>query len=307
MLEVQEYPDLREFPGGPPKAPYDVTAHTLPMLMGFEAIEVDAWEGTRPPLSDPIPVQDWQFELPAALTGPRAPRIGMYKSWAESQEAGWTRFMFDTHGLVYDTIKDARMRAGNLGADYDVILLQAQASNSILSGLAAGSSPEQYTGGIGTAGRDAIREFVEQGGRLVAIEQATEFAIETFDLQIENAVAGLRRQDFYVPGSIVTLDTDTTSALAMGVPASLHGWYWGDSRAFSIHDPSMRVIATYGAGNPVASGWILGPERLAEKAALVEAPVGAGSIVMFGFQPDYRAHSVATWPLLFNALTVPRR
>jgi hypothetical protein len=160
---------------------------------------------------------------------------------------------------------------------------------------------------MGANGRDALREFVEQGGRLVAVEEATEFAIETFDLQIANAVAGLRRQDFYVPGSIVTLNLDTTVPLAAGIPESVHGWYWGDSRAFNVHDPSMRVIASYGAGNPVASGWILGPERLADKAALVEAPVGDGSVVLFGFQPNYRAHSVATWPLLFNALTAPRR
>ena len=53
------------------------------------------------------------------------------------------------------------------------------------------------------------------------------------------------------------------------------------------------------------SGWLLGPEYVSGKPAVVEASVGEGSVVLFGFQPNYRAQSVATWPMLFNALAFP--
>jgi hypothetical protein len=57
LLDVQEYPDLREFPDGPPEQPYDAAGWTLPYQMGVRVISATA------PLSD---------ELRSALTPLRA-------------------------------------------------------------------------------------------------------------------------------------------------------------------------------------------------------------------------------------------
>jgi hypothetical protein len=304
LLERQEYPDLREYPGGPPQRPYDVTAHTLPLLVGIEAVPVE--ESPRVAMSGPVAAPEFRFELPASLSGEDAPRVGMYKSWREPMEAGWTRWMFDQHGLAYDTLHDADIRGVDLARAYDVILLQAQDPGSILDGFDDETVPGPYAGGLGEAGARALRDFVRGGGRIVAVEEATELVIDLFELGVGNAVERLPSDEFYVPGSIVAIDRVRPDGDV--VPgAEVHGWFWRSSRAFEVRDPTVRTLARYGECNPVRSGWILGPDHLAGKPALLSAAVGRGSVVLFGFQPNYRGQTMATWPLLFDALSVPRR
>lgn len=40
LLESAQYPDFRQYPGGPPKVPYDTTTKNLPLLMGIELTEI---------------------------------------------------------------------------------------------------------------------------------------------------------------------------------------------------------------------------------------------------------------------------
>ena len=307
LLEVQQYPDLRDYPGGPPRRPYDVTAHTLPLLMNVSAVAVEDLDPGVADLfeSEPIETPDFVFQLPETLKGESAPRVALYKSWREPMEAGWTRWVFDQYELPYDTLRDARVRAGDLLRDYDVILFQGQTPSSIATGFRSGSVPEAYVGGLGDEGERALDRFVREGGRIVAIEAATEYMTGLFDVGVSSAVERLSATDFYIPGSILELRPESCHALNEGLPEAVGAWFSRGSRTFDVSDPSVRVTARFSDGNPLRSGWLLGPEHVAGKPAVVEVSVGQGSLVLFGFQPNYRAQTVATWPMLFNALAPP--
>ncbi len=299
MLEIQHYPDLREYPGGPPQRPYDVTAHTFGYLFDFEAVAIDGDLGVT--LSEAIDAPDFDFVLPDHLSGSDVPRIAMYKSWQEPMPAGWQRWVFDEYQMPYDTLHDADIRGGGL-SDYDVLIFQAQDAGSIRSGFREGQLPLQYTGGLGDVGVAAVEAFVQNGGRVIAIEAATDFVVDLFDLDVSNATRGLPNSDFYIPGSILRLELDASSEINEGMSNEMSSWYWRSSMAYEVNDPRIRVAARYGSGDPLLSGWVLGGERIAGKPAILEADIGEGSVVLFGFQPNYRAQTVATWPLLFNAI-----
>ncbi len=73
--------------------------------------------------------------------------------------------------------------------------------------------------------------------------------------------------------------------------------------AFEITDPQRaRSVARYIDGNPLRSGWLLGPQFIAGKSALVEAGMGKGRVVLFGFRTQHRAQTWGTFKFLFNAI-----
>ncbi|HXO85450.1 MAG TPA: M14 metallopeptidase family protein, partial [Gemmatimonadales bacterium] len=169
LLETQRYPDRRQYPGGPPERPYDVTAHTLPLLMGVNAVAAN--DSLRVSLSSPATPKSVAPVPPIRDT---TLRVGLYRSYDAAMDEGWTRWVFDTWKVPYSSLVDSVVRAGKLRERFDVIILPDQPPREILEGLPR-RYPAPYAGGIGPEGSDALREFVSDGGTLVALNEASRF------------------------------------------------------------------------------------------------------------------------------------
>src|ERR1044072_9269860 len=193
LLERQNYPDLRDAEGRP-VPPYDVTAHTLSLMTDVNVRPINAPFRCKE--------ADWDDEnrLPVYKVDKR---VALYKSHIPSLDEGWTRWTLEQAGAKYESIFDKEIRAGDLRAKYDAIIIPDQSPRPILEGYRKGSMPEEMTGGLGRGGVKALREFVEQGGTLVALNQASDFAIEQLNLPLRDVTAGLRRPEFYCHGSIL--------------------------------------------------------------------------------------------------------
>ncbi len=112
----------------------------------------------------------------------------------------------------------------------------------------------------------------------------------------ERAVSG--SSEFFAPGSLLNAQIDTRSPLAYGVPADITIW----NEQSPAWDTELPVVARYPESNLLASGWLVGEKVIAGKAALIDAPMGSGHVVLFGMRPQYRAQSYLTFKLFFNAM-----
>ncbi|MFN6962710.1 MAG: M14 metallopeptidase family protein [Pyrinomonadaceae bacterium] len=325
LLEDQHYPDLKDA-NGAPIPPYDVTAHSLNRLMDVKTVPV--YEPIRFPPQKPFmysPAANPPAPPPAKRT------IRLYRSETPSMDEGWTRWVFENYNRLADSgptmsFKYSSIRNGEISAlrgdARSYIVFPDQSPNQILNGYAKGSMPDEYTGGVGKEGVENLKKFVEAGGTLVFLNRSSDFAIEQFNLPVRDVTKGLARKDFYIPGSILRTELDTAHPIAKGMPKESIAWF-ENGPAFELYSgwastgsgpptpwqlikrDDIRIIARYPSDPKqiLLSGWALGAEKIAGKAALVEVKVGKGRIILFGFRPQYRGQSLATFPLLFNAIS----
>ena len=229
-------------------------------------------------------------------------RLGLYKSWAESTDEGWTRWLLEQHEFQYKNISDADVRAGNLRTQFDVIILPSQPPERMLNGFAAGDVPAAYAGGLGEVGARELKTFVESGGTLVTLNQASRFALDELALSVRDVTRDPKSAPFFVPGSILRLEVDPAQPLAYGMNANTAGFF-SLSAAFDVSSSADAVVpARYAARDLLLSGWLEGEQVIAGRPAVVQIKAGLGQVILLGFAVQHRAQSHATFRLLFNAI-----
>jgi glutamine amidotransferase-like uncharacterized protein len=97
---------------------------------------------------------------------------------------------------------------------------------------------------------------------------------------------------------------DNTNPIAYGMPSQALAVYLG-SPAFEVTAQTPEnydVVVRYADRDLLQSGWLVGEEKLARRAAVVSAKLGEGKVVLIGFPAQHRAQTHGSYKLVFNAL-----
>ncbi|MDH5380422.1 MAG: M14 family metallopeptidase, partial [Cyclobacteriaceae bacterium] len=245
-------------------------------------------------------------------------KIGLYKSWVSNMDEGWTRYVLTDYGFDWDTLHNEQIKTVDLN-QYDAIILPDQSPGAILNGHRIGTMPEEFTGGIGPDGILNLMKFTENGGKLISFDGAGDLLIDHFNLPLVNVTKGLEPTRFFIPGSLLKVNVaehsfsiGTNSEIAVSFSQSsgyriLNPDYMGEGgleNTIKKHKPAnVNAIATYAEQNLLLSGWALGEEKvLGGKIGMAEVKFGNGSVILFGFRPQFRAQTRDSYRLFFNSL-----
>jgi hypothetical protein len=252
------------------------------------------------------------------------PRIAMLSSWNGTQEIGWVRYTFDRFAIPYDLIFKERLKQGNLRNQYDVIVMPTQQATrqAVFAAPAArpvpyvksekykflgmyGESPD-ITGGMGGEGVDAIAKFLDAGGTLITMGEASRFPAE-FGLA-RTVDASSTSGSFYAPRPIVNAEiVKRDHPVFYGYSEStIPIKYLGGPLLTVQGGDQAFVLGRYIGGEAaVLTGLMRGADEIRGKAFAIDVPggfAGKGRIIMFSNNPIYRWQNHGEFNLVFNAL-----
>jgi len=257
-------------------------------------------------------------EAPADMTEIKPAKVAMYQRYyTGNADEGWTRLVFDRRDFSYTTVFDNDIISGGL-KNFDVLIIPSD-DPAMLKGpkysandpkmdtllMYVGQQAEQYQSGLGSEGALAIKEFVENGGRLLAFNQACDYAIDTCGLPVVNLAKGKPFKEFNTHGSTLNVEIDNTDNVAWGMPKKSTVLHW-NGPVLDIKDRHnahlYKVIVKYADANVLESGLLTGEGIIAGKGAVVSAKHKKGEVVLYGFSPQWRAQTHGTFKLLFNMM-----
>jgi hypothetical protein len=262
---------------------YDVTAWSQPLLFnvrgGYSGKRLGVKASAVDELGDP--------GGPAPPADP--PRIALFQlsetSTSAIESGGWLRYLLErVWQLPYTDVTAAEIAGGAL-ADFDAVLIPNGPASTGVSGL-------------GAAGAQALRDWINGGGHLITWRGGTELAAQ---LGLTTAVLADPTSD--VPGSLFRVRVDEDSPLRRGVGGQAYAFYEYDSvmRASSPEHVAVEFPPA-DSSDWFISGFADGAEELGGTAAVVDEPVGDGRTTAFSVEPNFRAFTTGFQKLLRNAL-----
>ena len=151
---------------------------------------------------------------------------------------------------------------------------------------------------LGREGKDALRKWVRDGGRLVTWQDGIRVAIGS---GVSTTMWG--KTNAAAPGTLVRTTVDQSSPLAKGVGRTMWVMYYSDdivrSRDAVVQFPrkGSADFATAGKAQRMA--------RLDGASVVSDEAVGDGRVVSFSIDPNFRAWTLGTARMLWNAITGP--
>jgi hypothetical protein len=270
------------------------------------------------------------------------PRIALVETNFHDMDAGWTRYVLDTYHIPHKVVKPGDFSKTDFTGDFDAVIFPSSRKSILMSGKSGSegnyyvtSYPPEYTKGIGKEGMKKLMAFVDQGGLIISWGGSTklfegtltiskekekdkakdknkdakeEEAKEEFQLPFADVSDQMKKAGFICPGSLVKINLKKDHPLTLGMPSSVGVFYRGQP-AFRTSVPNFdmdrRVIGITPEKDIRISGYVAKEELLGNKPLMIWMKKGRGQFVLFGFNPNFRASTHATYKLLFNSILLP--
>jgi hypothetical protein len=241
-------------------------------------------------------------------------------------DAGWTRLVLERHGIPYTLLRPGEIAEIDLAKDFDVVIFPSASKDVLVDGkyeTAREYRPNdyrpEYQKGLGEDGVKRLHAFLESGGRALAWGDSTALFFDPitygggddtleFPLPIRDDTSELSEKGFYAPGTLLSMELLSDHPLTWGMPSDVGIFSRGEpvlGTGLPMLFTDRRVVGSFPERDILLSGYAEEPELLAGRPAMVWVRAGKGQVVLFGFQPQFRASTPATYKLLFNAILLP--